>query len=181
MLSSLDWARSGEVNASAKTAQTPNEKKWKLVERTQLRQRISFIDSGELELSERRVCTDAPKKVKNIFTFLQKKPPSMRSPDYKKQGRQDIVLPSKTLPPIRKGEPVRINYSRRDSNSAGSIVPVDPHRVMPVPMSRNPAPVSSSGPVARPVSVIRPVAHLDVDTDRIGGRSKSAHATQCRK
>jgi len=50
MLSSLDWARSGEVNASAKTAQTPNEKKWKLVERTQLRQRISFIDSGEFRV-----------------------------------------------------------------------------------------------------------------------------------
>jgi len=73
MLSSLDWARSGEVNASAKTAQTPNEKKWKLVERTQLRQRISFIDSGELELSEPRVCADARKKVKNILLFLQKK------------------------------------------------------------------------------------------------------------
>jgi len=71
MLSSLDCARSGE--ASARTAQMLNEKKLNRVGRTQLRQRISFIDSGELELSEPRVCADARKKVKNILLFLQKK------------------------------------------------------------------------------------------------------------
>ena len=71
MLSSLDCARSGE--ASARTAQMLNEKKLNRVGRTQLRQRISFIDSGELELSEPRVCADARKKVKNILLLLQKK------------------------------------------------------------------------------------------------------------
>src|SRR6266853_2443971 len=73
MLSSLDCAKSGEVNESARTAQMPNEKAWKDVECTQLRQRISFIDSGELELSEPRVCADVRKKIKNILRFFAKK------------------------------------------------------------------------------------------------------------
>jgi len=69
------------------------------------------------------------------------------------------------------------------TSSAGSVVAMDPKLVVVTqsPMPRNPAPVSSTGPITRPVGVIRPVAYLDVDSNRIGGRSKSAHAKQCSK
>jgi hypothetical protein len=62
--------------------------------------------------------------------------------------------------------------------SAGPVVSVDPNLMMvtPPPMPRNPAPVSSASPVAGPVGVIRAIADVDADTDRIGGRGKAAHA-----
>jgi hypothetical protein len=63
-------------------------------------------------------------------------------------------------------------------------MPVDPILMMvaPGPMTRDPAPVSSAGPIARAVSVIWTIAHFDVDTDRISGAHESAHAKQsCKK
>jgi len=70
MLSALDCAISDEVKPSPTRAQMLNEKN---VGRTRLRQRVSFIDSGELELSEPRACAGARAKVKNILLLLQKK------------------------------------------------------------------------------------------------------------
>ena len=58
---------------------------------------------------------------------------------------------------------------------------VDPDGVIAIPMPRNPAPVSSASPVAGPVGVIRAIADVDTDTDRIGGRGKAAHAKQSGK
>jgi hypothetical protein len=60
-------------------------------------------------------------------------------------------------------------------------VSVDPNCVMTVPVPRNPAPVASSGPVARPIGVIRSIANFDVDANRISGPRKSADAKQSRK
>jgi hypothetical protein len=71
--------------------------------------------------------------------------------------------------------------SARSALSTGTIMSVDPDSVVTIPMPRNPAPVSSTGPVARPISVIRPIANFDVDTNCIGGRHKSAHARQSSK
>ena len=47
-------------------------------------------------------------------------------------------------------------------------MPVDPDVVMPAPMPRNPAPIRAAGPVTIAVSIIRPVAEFDIDTDRVG-------------
>jgi len=58
---------------------------------------------------------------------------------------------------------------------------VDPDRVIAIPMPRNPAPVSSTSPIARAMDVIRPIADVDADTDRIGGRGKAARAKQSSK
>ena len=49
------------------------------------------------------------------------------------------------------------------------------------PVSRNPAPVSSPRPIARPVGVIRLIAHVDVDTNRIRCTCESADAEQSRE
>src|SRR5438270_399209 len=49
---------------------------------------------------------------------------------------------------------------------------------MPAPMPRNPAPITSTGPVARPMGVIRLIAHVDTDPNRIRGGGESAHAKQ---
>ena len=67
--------------------------------------------------------------------------------------------------------------------SAGSIVPVDPNLIVvtPGPVPRNPAPVSPTRPVARPIGIIRPIADVDADTDGIGGPGKAAHAKQSSK
>ena len=58
---------------------------------------------------------------------------------------------------------------------------VDPDGVMATPMPWNPAPVSSTTPIARTMDIIRPIADVDVDTDRIDGRGKAAHAKQSSK
>ena len=67
--------------------------------------------------------------------------------------------------------------------SAGSVVPVDPDLmvVTPGPVPRNKAPISPTRPIARPIGIIRPIADVDVDTDRIDGRGKAAHAKQSSK
>jgi hypothetical protein len=76
----------------------------------------------------------------------------------------------------------RAFYNRLIILLAGSVMSVDPDLMMmvvtPGPMSRNPAPVSSTGPVARTMDVIRPISYVDTNTNRIGGRGKSAHAKQ---
>ena len=53
---------------------------------------------------------------------------------------------------------------------ASCVIAVDPVAVMvtPMPMSRNPNPISPTDVVARPMYIIRPIANLDVDNDRIG-------------
>jgi len=58
---------------------------------------------------------------------------------------------------------------------------VDPDPVITTPMPWNPAPVSSTRPIARTMDIIRPIADIDVDTDRIGGRGKAADAKQSSK
>ena len=55
---------------------------------------------------------------------------------------------------------------------------VDPHRVAAIPMSRHPAPISSTRPVARPVGIIRLIADIDADTNRIRRTCECAHAEQ---
>ncbi len=52
---------------------------------------------------------------------------------------------------------------------------VDPDRVIAIPMPRNPAPVSSTSPIARAMDVIRLIADSDTDPDCIRGRGKAAH------
>ena len=53
--------------------------------------------------------------------------------------------------------------------------------VAPSPMSRDPAPVSAAGPVARAIRVVRPVTDVDADANRIGGCGKAAYAKQSSK
>jgi hypothetical protein len=137
-------------------------------------------------LSEPRVCTDARKKVKNILLYLQKKA-AERGLCYKNV----IAIP---------GLPFHEEQTRRLAEifnqlarylesaiagfdpSAGPVVPVDPNvMVMMAPMPRDPAPVSSMRPVARAIRVIRLIAELDTDTDRIGAVDKAAHAKEYRK
>ena len=67
--------------------------------------------------------------------------------------------------------------------SAGSVVPVDPDLmvVTPGPVPRNKAPISPTRPIARPIGIIRPIADVDVDTNRISGCGKAAHAKQISK
>ena len=58
---------------------------------------------------------------------------------------------------------------------------VDPDTVKSTPMPRNPAPVSATRPVTIAVSIIRPVAEFDVDTDCFGGVDKATHGKEYRK
>ncbi len=64
--------------------------------------------------------------------------------------------------------------------SAGSVVSVDPNVMVmtPAPMPRNPAPVSSTTPIARPVDVVGLITDADADTNRIRCTCESAHAKQ---
>jgi len=64
--------------------------------------------------------------------------------------------------------------------SAGPVVAVDPKLmvVTPGPMPRDKTPVSSTSPIARPIGVIRLIAHLDVKTNRIRCTCECAHAEQ---
>jgi hypothetical protein len=64
--------------------------------------------------------------------------------------------------------------------SAGPVVPVDPNLmvVTPAPVPRNPTPVSSTSPIARPVSVVRLITDVDADTNCIRSTCKCAHAEQ---
>ena len=61
---------------------------------------------------------------------------------------------------------------------------VDPDlmAVSPTPMSGDPNVVSPAIPIARSMGVIRLVANIDADPDRIRGRSKTAQAKRyCQK
>jgi hypothetical protein len=66
---------------------------------------------------------------------------------------------------------------------APPVMSVDPDLMvmMPTPMSWNPAPVSSPGPVTVPVNVIWTIAYIDADTNCVRGAHESAHAKQSSK
>lgn len=52
---------------------------------------------------------------------------------------------------------------------------VDPDSVVRAPMSRNPNPVSSPGPISRAVDVIWLVANIDVEGDGIGNTANAQY------
>ena len=53
---------------------------------------------------------------------------------------------------------------------------VDKDSVTPIPMPRNPAPVSAAGPVSIAISIIWPIADFDIEANRVGRWPK--YATQ---
>src|SRR5882762_2451310 len=69
----------------------------------------------------------------------------------------------------------RSNYNRL----ARPVMTVNPEGVMAIPMPRNPAPVTSTSPIARPVGVIRPIAHIDTDGNGIRDAAHAKH--YCKK
>ena len=137
-----------------------------------LRQRISFIESGEweLELSERPVCSTPDSKVKHIFLLLQKNSRIKR-----------LFWPNRDAPNLRQAHASACAKARNRPGSllagelAGPVMSVNPDLMMvtPTPMPRHPAPVIAACPIARPVGVVWTVAHFDVDTDGVRGRGEA--------
>jgi hypothetical protein len=61
---------------------------------------------------------------------------------------------------------------------ARPIMSVDPNAAMPAPVAGHPAPVLASSPVARTISVVGPIADLNVERNRLGDAAHRTYRNQ---